>query len=97
MCQNFQLYPVFDCLHRKVSLKLATGKNYGLVYRLGDNIKSDSTKADGEKVITKLYVSGGSDNVGSANINIGTATREYLQNLQGFYNNINDITEVKGK
>lgn len=85
LCQNFQLYPVFDCLHRKVSLKLASGKNYGLVYRLGNNIKSDSTKADGEKVITKLYVSGGSDNVGTANINIGTATRAYKQNLQGFY------------
>lgn len=96
LCQSFQLYPVFDCLHRKVSLKLASGKNYGLVYRLGNNIKSDSTKADGDKVITKLYVSGGSDNVGTANINIGTATRAYKQDLQGFYNNINDITEVKG-
>lgn len=99
LCQNFQLYPVFDCLTRTVHLRIASGKNYGLVYRLGDNIKSDSTKADGEKVITKLYVSGGSDNVGSANINIGTATREYFQNFQGFYASEDSLkaAEVKGK
>lgn len=97
LAQNFQLYPMFDCLTRTVHLRLASGKNYGLVYRLGDNIKSDSTKADGEKVITKLYVSGGSDNVGSANINIGTATREYIQNLQGFYNNVNSLRRAERK
>lgn len=99
LCQNFQLYPVFDCLTRTVHLRIASGKNYGLVYRLGDNIKSDSTKADGEKVITKLYVSGGSDNIGSANINIGTATREYFQNFQGFYASEDSLkaAEAKGK
>lgn len=98
LCQNFQLYPIFDCLTRTVHLRLASGKNYGLVYRLGDNIKSDSTKADGEKVITKLYVSGGSDNIGSSNINIGTATREYKQDLQGFYSSLSQLnsSETKG-
>lgn len=85
VCQNFQLYPIFDCLTRTVSLRIHSGKNYGLVYRIGNNIKTDTNKLDGEKVITKLYVSGGSDDVGTANINIGPAVRAVFQDFQGFY------------
>lgn len=99
VCQNFQLYPIFDCLTRTVSLRLASGKNYGLVYRLGNNIKTDTTKLDGEKVITKLYVSGGSDDIGTENINIGTAVRATFQDFQGFYQDEASLktAERKGK
>jgi len=79
VCQGLQLYPVFDCLNKKVSLKTFAGKNYGLVYRVGSNITSTGVKQDGEKVITKLYVSGGKDYNGDANINIGEAERSYFE------------------
>ena len=78
VCQGLQLYPVFDCINREVSLRLFAGKNYGLTYHLGSNLNNDSIKNDGEKVITKLYVTGGKDYNGDANINIGTATRSYV-------------------
>ena len=71
----FDLYPVFDCLNRRVSLKLNVGKDYGLTYRYKSNLKNSSVKVDGEKVITKLYVSGGTDAQGEQNINIGEANR----------------------
>lgn len=79
VCQGLQLYPVFDCINREVSLRLFAGKNYGLTYHLGSNLNSDSVKNDGEKVITKLYVTGGKDYNGDANINIGTAVRSFVQ------------------
>lgn len=71
----FDLYPVFDCINRTVSLKLNAGKDFGLTYRLGSNLRDCSVKADGEKVITKLYCTGGTDSQGSANITIGEANR----------------------
>lgn len=79
VCQGLQLYPVFDCLNKKVSLKTFVGKNYGLVYRVGSNITSTGVKQDGEKIITKLYVSGGKDYNGDENINIGEAERSYFE------------------
>lgn len=90
-CQALQLYPKFDCVNRTVALKEFAGKNYGLVYSLGRNIGEDSAKLDGEKVITKLYCSGGKDYNGDANINIGTAERSYIENFGGFYQSLNDI------
>ena len=71
----FDLYPVFDCVKRMVSLKKHAGANHGLIYRAGRNLKTSSIKLDGEKVITKLYVTGGSDSQGSSNINLGEAVR----------------------
>lgn len=79
LCRSLQLYPIFDCENREVSLKTFAGKNYGLTYNLGSNLKTSTTKGDGEKVITKLYVTGGKDYTGSANITIGTATRSYIE------------------
>lgn len=73
--KTFDLYPVFDCINRTVSLKLNAGKDFGLTYRLGSNIKNSSVKVDGEKVITKLYCTGGTDANGSANITLGEANR----------------------
>ena len=90
-CQALQLYPVFDCVNRTVALHQFAGKNYGLVYALGRNIGEDSAKLDGEKVITKLYCSGGKDYNGDANINIGTAERSYLETFAGFYQNLSDV------
>lgn len=97
-CQALQLYPVFDCINRTVALRQFAGKNYGLTYALGKNLKDNSTKADGEKVITKLYCTGGKDYNGDADINIGTAERSYLKVWNGIYRSINDvpITEVEG-
>ena len=71
----FDLYPMFDCVNKKVSLKLNVGKDYGLSYRYKSNLKSSSVKVDGEKVITKLYVTGGTDAQGDQNITIGEANR----------------------
>ena len=71
----FDLYPVFDCINKTVSLKKHVGSDYGLTYRAGRNLKNSNIKLDGEKVITKLYVTGGTDTQGSANINIGEAVR----------------------
>ena len=79
VCQGLQLYPVFDCINREVSLRAFSGKNYGLAYRLGLNLTSNGTKLDGEKVITKLYVTGGKDYQGDQNINIGEAERSYFE------------------
>lgn len=79
VCQGLQLYPVYDCVNREVSLKVFAGKNYGLVYRLGSNLQSNGVKNDGEKVITKLYVTGGKDYQGDENINIGEAERSYFE------------------
>ena len=79
VCQGLQLYPVYDCVNREVSLRVFAGKNYGLVYRLGSNLQSNGVKNDGEKVITKLYVTGGKDYQGDQNINIGEAERSYAQ------------------
>lgn len=71
----FDLYPVFDCVKRTASLKLNAGKEYGLAYRYKSNLKSSTVKVDGEKVITKLYVTGGTDAQGDQNITIGEANR----------------------
>lgn len=79
VCQGLQLYPVYDCVNREVSLRVFAGKNYGLVYRLGSNLQSNGVKNDGEKVITKLYVTGGKDYQGDQNINIGEAERSYFE------------------
>lgn len=78
LCKEFQLYPIFDCINRTVSLKQFAGKNYGLTYRLGSNINSDWVKADGEKVITKLRCYGGIRPDGSEPINLGDANRTYI-------------------
>lgn len=75
MAKLFDLYPIFDCINKTVSLKKHVGSDYGLVYRAGRNLKTSNIKLDGEKVITKLYVTGGNDSQGSANINIGEAIR----------------------
>lgn len=72
----FNLYPIFDCVNKTVTLKKHAGADYGLTYRVGRNLKSSSIKLDGEKVITKLYVTGGQDTQGSVNINLGEAVRE---------------------
>ena len=97
-CQALQLYPVFNCIDRTVALHQFAGKNYGLVYALGKNIKDDTTKADGEKVITKLYCTGGKDYEGDADINIGTAERTYVKTFNGFYKAKADIptTDIEG-
>lgn len=91
VCKGLQLYPMFDCINNTVSLKVFAGKNYGLVYRLGSNLTSNQVKLDGEKVITKLYVSGGKDYNGDANINIGDATRSYVQYLTGMYTSTSQL------
>lgn len=97
-CQALQLYPVFDCINRTVALRQFAGKNYGLTYVLGKNLKDNSTKLDGEKVITKLYCTGGKDYEGDADINIGTAERSYMKTWNGIYRSISDAptTEVQG-
>lgn len=79
VCKGLQLYPIFDCINREVSLKVFAGKNYGLTYSVGSNLTSTGVKHDGEKVITKLYVSGGKDYNGDENINIGDAERSYIE------------------
>ena len=71
----FDLYPVFNCVERTASLKLNAGKEYGLAYRYKSNLKNSTVKVDGEKVITKLYVTGGTDAQGEQNITIGEANR----------------------
>ena len=73
----FQLYPIFNCEKRTVALKLFSGKNYGLTYTLGHSLEDTAVKADGDKVITKLYSYGGQDAKGSENINLGDAERAY--------------------
>ena len=55
-CQALQLYPVFDCINRTVALRQFAGKNYGLTYALGKNLKDNSTKADGEKLSLNYIV-----------------------------------------
>lgn len=77
IAKTFQLYPVFDCEKRTVTLKLFAGKNYGLTYMLGRSLENTAIKADGDKVITKLYSYGGQDAKGSENINLGDAERSY--------------------
>ena len=79
IAKQFQLYPVFDCENRTVALKLFTGKNYGLTYRLGYSLENTGVKKDGEKVITKLHCYGGQDNQSGENINLGEANREYKE------------------
>ena len=98
VCKALQLYPVFDCINRTVALHQFAGKNYGLTYALGKNLKDNSTKADGEKVITKLYCTGGKDYEGDADINIGTAERSYMKTFNGFYSSANDlpVSSVEG-
>lgn len=98
VCQGLQLYPVFDCVNRTVALRVFAGKNYGLTYSLGSNLNNNSTKSDGEKVITKLYVEGGKDYDGDSNITIGTAERAYKKTFTGFYKNVSDAptTDVEG-
>lgn len=91
VCQGLQLYPVYDCINRTVALRQFAGKNYGLTYALGQNISSNSSKADGEKVITKLYCSGGKDYNGDTNINIGTAERTYVKTFAGFYKSVSQL------
>lgn len=91
ICQGLQLYPVFDCINQTVSLKIFAGKNYGLTYRLGNNISENNIKSDGEKIITKLYCTGGTDTSGSAKINIGDANRSYVKMLNGFYSSADDL------
>ena len=71
----FDLYPIFDCINKTISLKLNVGADYGLTYRFKENLKNSNVKVDGEKVITKLYVTGGTDANGSKGINLGEATR----------------------
>lgn len=77
ICKAFQLYPVFNCKDRTVALKLFAGKNYGLTYMLGRSLEGTTIKADGDKVITKLYSYGGQDAKGSEDINLGDAERSY--------------------
>lgn len=91
VCTALQLYPIFDCVNRTVALRVFAGKNYGLVYSLGSNLSNNSTKLDGEKVITKLYVTGGQDYNGSSDINIGTAERTYTKYFTGFYSKASDL------
>ena len=91
LCKELQVYPVFDCIHRTVALRQFAGKNYGLTYSLGSNLKDDTTKLDGEKVITKLYCTGGKDYNGDSNINIGDAERSYISNFTGFYNTVESL------
>lgn len=86
----FDLYPVFDCVKRMVSLKKHAGANHGLIYRAGRNLKTSSIKLDGEKVITKLYVTGGQDSQGSANINLGESVRA----IEGYSLDISSPTAV---
>ena len=91
LCKELQVYPVFDCINRTVALRQFSGKNYGLVYSLGNNIKDNTVKNDGERVITKLYCTGGKDYDGDANINIGKATRDYTKTFTGFYNSVSSL------
>lgn len=77
ICKAFQLYPVFNCKDRTVALKLFAGKNYGLTYMLGRSLEGTTIKADGDKVITKLYSYGGQDAKGNEDINLGDAERSY--------------------
>lgn len=79
IAKTFQLYPVFDCINRKVSLKLFSGKNYGLTYALGHSLENTAVKEDGDKVITKLYSFGGQDTNGNEKINLGDAERVYRE------------------
>lgn len=97
LCKEFQLYPIFDCINRTVSLKQFAGKNYGLTYRLGSNITSTGVKADGEKVITKLRCYGGIRPDGSEQINLGIAERRYRQLFTGSFDTPRDLpTESVG-
>lgn len=97
LCKEFQLYPIFDCINRTVSLKQFAGKNYGLTYRLGSNITSTGVKADGEKVITKLRCYGGVRPDGSEQINLGIAERRYKQLFTGTFDTPGDLpTESVG-
>lgn len=80
----FNLYPVFNCIDRTVTLKLNVGKDYGLSYRYKSNLKNSSVKVDGEKVITKLYVTGGTDAQGEQKITIGEANRVISGNAPDF-------------
>ena len=98
LCKEFQLYPIFDCINRTISLKQFAGKNYGLTYRLGSNITSTGVKADGEKVITKLRCYGGVRPDGSEQINLGDAERRYKQLYTGKFDTPQDLptTEVGG-
>lgn len=100
--QTFDLYPIFDCRNHTVSLKLHAGSNYGLHYKIGDNIQGTQTKIDGEKVITKLYVNGGTDAQGSQKITIGEASRSIAgyeatyapsEETGKYYNHIHALTE----
>lgn len=91
IAKGMQLYPIFDCINKQVSLKVFSGKNYGLVYRVGDNVTSDSVTQDGEKIITKLYASGGKDNNGDSNITIGEAQRTYTKKLVGMYTSVSNL------
>lgn len=85
IAKQFQLYPVFDCIHRTVALKLFAGKNYGLTYRLGLSLENTGVKKDGDKVITKLRCFGGQDNQGNENINLGEAERSFRLYNAGVY------------
>jgi hypothetical protein len=75
---------VFNCIDRTVTLKLNVGKDYGLSYRYKSNLKNSSVKVDGEKVITKLYVTGGTDAQGEQKITIGEANRVIRGNAPDF-------------
>lgn len=98
ICKEFQLYPIFDCINRTVSLKLFSGKNYGLAYQLGGALTSSTVKADGEKVITKLRCYGGDDIQSSEKINLGDANRKYKKYVNGYYKNTSSLPtkEVEG-
>src|SRR5574344_1782036 len=72
----FQVYPIYDCINRTVSLKLFSGKNYGLSYKLGWALENTGVKTDGEKVITKLRCFGGQYTQGDTVINIGARARQ---------------------
>ena len=91
ICQEFQLYPIYDCINRTVSLKLFSGKNYGLTYSLGGALQSSQAKLDGEKVITKLRCFGGNDTNSGEKVSMGEAERSSLRYLVGFFNKVEDL------
>ena len=93
IAKQFQLYPVFDCIHRTVALKLFAGKNYGLTYRLGLSLENTGVKKDGDKVITKLRCFGGQDNQGNENINLGEAERSFRLYNAGVYKSWAELPE----
>ena len=68
LCEAFKCYARFDHVNKTVSLKSIPGEDYGLTFQYRENLTTSRIHQDGEKAVSKLWVYGGEDVIGSVYI-----------------------------